>query len=249
MLASTADESLPTLAAANSASDAGEWQLASGLWDRLRAEAPNEALYWRKSGEAYCNAGQLDAADRILKLATRLFPDDLWSAYYYAIVVQRVPDWPEALARARRLRDGFPAFAIGHVLTGEALRELRRFEEAETALAEAVGLFPRDEWVLHGHAQIAIYRNRWHAARERWERMLQAFPENVLALAGWCQALARLGELEEAEAVLEDAIGRAPDDQNTLSVMPGWQRIGETGLRRLSAGKKFGSTHRRARWC
>lgn len=225
MAASITDDPWSTrLAAASAASDAGDWGRALALWEGLRAERPGDSLCWLKTGEAYCQAGLPTRADAILRQATERFPDDLWIAFQYTIVAQRTADWPEALFRAEEIRRSFPGHAIGHVLSGEALRELGRLDEAEAAFAAAVGRFPDDEWALYHWAGLATRRQQWDAALRRWQTMLAAFPQHRrAALAGCDEALRMLGRADEAEAVAADirqAIADEVQRQGIAAVLP-----------------------------
>ena len=82
------------LAAADAASNAKDWAEAIALWDGLRVSFPSSARYWHKAGEACCEAGMFEQADRILGEALGLFPEDEWAAYWHVIVARRRADWP-----------------------------------------------------------------------------------------------------------------------------------------------------------
>ena len=72
------ESSPPTSArvdAATAASQAKDWQRAAALWDELRVEFPEDALYWLKAGEAFSEARVLETAERILMEAVSRFPD------------------------------------------------------------------------------------------------------------------------------------------------------------------------------
>lgn len=206
--------------AAIAASEARDWPRALTLWEQLRTEFPAEALFWRNSGEAYWQAGALNRADEILGEAIAAFPDDLWMFYHYTLVAQRKADWPEALARAEDLHRRFPEFAIAAVLRGEALRELGRLDAAEAVLAPAAASrFPRDEWVLHGYAQLAVRQENWTEALRRWEAMLAVFPEHKLAVLGREEACRQLGQPTAADSAVT-AVLEEVRDRDILAALP-----------------------------
>jgi tetratricopeptide (TPR) repeat protein len=129
-------------AAADTASDAKDGPRAIALWDGLRADFPENARYWHKTGEAYCHAGMLEQADRILDEAIALFPDDEWAAYWSIVVARRKPDWPEALRRAEKMGRAFPDSWRPMVEAAEALAAVQRLVESEEIRREAVKRFP-----------------------------------------------------------------------------------------------------------
>lgn len=206
------------IAAANAASNAGDWPLAVNLWEALRAEHPGDKLCWSKAGEAYWRGGLFGQADALLAAATARFDDDLWLAHQYAFVAQQVADWPEALRRANDLFMRFPGYAIGYILRGEGFQALGRLDDAEAAFAEGAGLFPRDEWTLFRHAELAEHRQDWQAALARWEAMLAVFPEHKGALVGRDRALRCLGRPGEAEAAVEGIRGAVMRELAQLGV-------------------------------
>ena len=221
MVSSIADESWSVkLAAANVASDAGDWHTAINLWEGLRAQFPGEALCWRKTGEAYRRAGLVRVADEILKQATQLFAEDVWIGHQYTVVAQQMSDWPEALLRADELYTRFPGYAVSHILRGEALRALDRLDEAEATFAEAVERFPGDEWVLFRYAELAADRQNWGGARRRWEAMLAAFPDHKSALVGYDQALRELDRPAEAVAVVGEIQRVVVDEVRQRGIEP-----------------------------
>ncbi len=196
------------LAAANAASDAGDWHRGIVLWEALREQHPGEALCWQKAGEAYYRTGQGKRAEAILEEATSRFNDDFLIAYNYVLVAQRMVNWSEALQRAEALRDRFPDNAISHAVIGEAYRGLGQLDEAEVAFGKAVERFPGEEWNLIHYAELAEVRQDWGAALWRWEALLAASPDHPNARVGRAQALHRLGRLDlaaAAEAVADEA--------------------------------------------
>src|SRR5471030_2729949 len=102
-------------AQADAAGAAGDWTVAARLWEVLRGEYPEEAVAWRKTGEACRQAGELDRAELLLEEAAARFPRDLWTVFEYTIVAQRRGDWTAALARAETMRTRFVHSALGYV--------------------------------------------------------------------------------------------------------------------------------------
>ena len=202
------------------ASDARQFPRAAEQWNALRIDFPDEALYWRKAGEAYCEMGMFDRADEIVEAALAAFPEDLWIAHRHTVVAQRRADWVEALRRADSVWQRFPDHAIGYVLRGEVLREMGRLDEADAAFAAAVEHFPEDEWARRGYAELASRRRAWTEALERWQAVRERFPHLVRAQSGLAEALAELNRPDEAEAAVAEVILREPDNAEARAIRP-----------------------------
>ena len=212
------DSRAARLAIATSASDAQEFQRAAEQWDALRADFPNEPLYWCKAGEAYCEAGMIERADEIIEEAVIAFPEDLWIAHRRTVVAQRKTDWAEALRRADNVWKRFPDHPIGYVLRGEVLRDLGQLDEADAAFAVAIKRFPDDEWALRGYAELASRRRVWIEALERWRATRERFPNLVRAQMGLAEALMELNRPDEARVVLDDIVAREPENTEAHAI-------------------------------
>lgn len=207
------------LAEANSASDAQQWTRAAALWDALRVDFPEYSLCWLKAGEAFSGTGQVERAEEILAQAVVRFPGELWITYQYAFLAQQGGNLPTALSRARALLEGFSDQPVGWVLTTEILRDMGRLDEADALLGEAVELFPNDQWVLHGHARLAMRRGDWLPALSRWDALLRQLPDHSAGMVGRAETLAQLGRTDEAECALEAVLALEPADSHAQRLL------------------------------
>jgi FkbH-like protein len=191
----TARSWAPRLAAANAASEAREWHRAAGLWDALRADFPHDPRCWYKAGEAYCETGMFEQADRVLGEALGLFPDDEWTAYWSIIVARRKADWPEVLRRAERMRQAVPGSWRAWVETANALAELGHRAESEKLRREAVHRFPDEFWTNFGAARLDADGSDPAEAIRIWSELVARFPTQPAAIEGL-----RAGEQRLAKA-------------------------------------------------
>ena len=187
-------------AAAHAASNAQEWQRAAELWDGLRVDFPHDPRCWHKTGEACCQAGRLEQADRILGEALGLFPEDEWVAYWHMIVARRRADWPEVLRRAEKMRQAFPASWRSWVEAANALAELGHRTESEEMRREAVRRFPDEFWTNYGVARLEAERGARAEAVRIWSELVHRFPAEPAAVE----------RLRDAEQRLVNA-GSPPD--------------------------------------
>jgi tetratricopeptide (TPR) repeat protein len=164
------------VAAADAASNAKDWPQAAALWDACRTDFPQDVRCWHKSGEAYCQAGMLEQADRILSEARNLFPEDEWTAYFQIMVARRRADWPEALRRAEQMREAFRGSWRPLVEAADALAALGRDAASEQMRREALKLFPDEFWTNFHVARLEAERSDAPGAVRIWSELVTRFP-------------------------------------------------------------------------
>lgn len=121
-------------------------------------------------------------------------------------------DWAQALSRWTLARNSFPDNPTGYIGGAVALRELGRFDEAETLIRDATARFPKDPGPTIGWAALSHGRRDWAAAAERWARLRADFPQQAVGYALGAAALRALGRHAEAEAVLDAGVEHCPGD-------------------------------------
>jgi tetratricopeptide (TPR) repeat protein len=114
---------------------------------------------------------------------------------YFDIVLNRAPQHPQALE-----------------WRSTALRNLRRFSEAEEATAGAIRLLPRCPRLYVEHAWFSSDQDREDEAVTRIDRALAIDPRHSWALRSRMNFLQRARRFEEAEQAAAEAIERRPDD-------------------------------------
>jgi tetratricopeptide (TPR) repeat protein len=92
------------------------------------------------------------------------------------------------------------------------LRELRRFDEADALLADAIARFPDRRAPLIEHAWLASARRDWPEAARRWALVRERFPDAGEAYLRGAQAASASWQHAEAEALLAAAMDRFPQD-------------------------------------
>ena len=96
--------------------------------------------------------------------------------------------------------------------TGRRLIELRRFEEADAVLATALSRLPHSPDLLDAYAQSATASGRYKLALHRWEGLRRVDPTHPAAWAGIANTQRSIGEIQQAEATVREALARFPDD-------------------------------------
>ena len=156
--------------------------------------------------------GRLDDAEALISEAMQRFPDEERPAIEFAFLAHHRRDWTEALERWQTLRGRFRACIEGHLHGAIPLNALRRHDEAERLVAEAISRFPDSAELASEYAWIAAHRHRWAEAEERFETVRNRFPDSRTGYWGGAAVLRMQGRFPEAQAILEAAMSRLPDD-------------------------------------
>jgi predicted Zn-dependent protease len=185
LIEATADRSLAARREeANAASEARDWPRAGALWDELRVAQPQEQHYWYKAGEAYSEAGMLDAAERILGEAVTRFPAHPWIAYRHARIARYADDPRELVRRIWKLREAAPDFWPAWIEYADALAMCGNRSSANAVRREAVKRFPNEYWPNYALAQVEAASSRDLANAIRiWSALAERFPSQPSAAA------------------------------------------------------------------
>ena len=86
-----------------------------------------------------------------------------------------------------------------------------RLDEAETLAGEAVARHPDRAESHIRWAEVAMRREDWTRACERWAALRRAFPDHAAGYFRGALALMNAGRLDEAETLAGEAVARFPD--------------------------------------
>lgn len=138
----------------------------------------------------------------------------------------------EALPLLERALALYPRGAAYHVNRGNALRHLGRWDEAEAAYRQALGLEPALPDAVLNLGQLFNDRGRYVEAAEVLETGLPRGLEHPAFCLQFSRALRTLGLLAEAEAFERQAAALAPEDPKVLNSI---------GITRLAQGDARGA--------
>ena len=189
-----------------------DWKVACEHWEEMRRVFPDHAAGFVRGAEALLEAGCLDEAEAVAYEAVERFPDQPGGYVQRAEVSVRRGDWVVAVDLWGDVRRRFPDQAAGFVRGAEALLAAGgpRLEEAEAVACEAAERFPGYSRGYVQRAEVAMYREDWEGAVERWEAVRGAFPDHASGYERCTVALMNAGRLEEAEVLAEEAVRRFP---------------------------------------
>jgi tetratricopeptide (TPR) repeat protein len=205
------------LAAADEALQANGPAAAMRAWTTLANQFPHDPRIFRQAIPALVGQRAWVEAEQVAIAATTAFPRDIVFAAQWAEIAQKRRDWDEALDRWAEVRARFPRHAAGFIGAASTLREMDEREEAEALLERAMGLFPEEPRPLIDWAAIALDHRDYAEALFRFERMRRTHGGEGFGYTGAARAFRELGQLAEAEALLEAAIQRFPDDIGAIS--------------------------------
>lgn len=158
------------------------------------------------------DAARYSEAESLLSEAIERYPAEPRAWIEWSVVAHSRRDWTEAERRWGTVRTKFPDDAIAYVLGGIALRELSRYEDAESLLAQAIGRFPENPGAANEYAWLASIQRHWPAALDRWEQVRVRFPDQSAGYVQSVNALRELGRLDEADKLALEATKRFPGE-------------------------------------
>jgi predicted Zn-dependent protease len=131
---------------------------------------------------------------------------------YRAKMALACGDRAEALRYWTEARGRLPELVATSHDSLEILFGLDRLDEAEALMLEGRKRFPREPYYARGYAEIAARRGDHSEAVKRWAAVRRAFRGVWQAYALGAASLKEVGSLDEAEALLSDAVKRFPGE-------------------------------------
>src|ERR1700722_17856507 len=188
----------------------GDWEAAERLWRRFISIDPR--MWWAHTSlaSALREQGRLDEAEATLVAAQDAIPGEPAVFAEHARLAESRRDWAKALERWQSGIDRFPDQWIGYAGLASALREQGRLDEAEATLVAAQGAMPGEPAAFAEHARLAESRRDWPKALERWQSVIDRFPDQWIGYFGVGRMLRETGRLDDARNTLSSAVERFP---------------------------------------
>jgi len=186
-------------------------ELAYEAWNRLTARfAENPAALIKAADDLRLENPPV--AEALLGHLVRTHPGNLIAALKWVEIALKRADWTETARRGVIARRRFPDSSFGYVLPALALRESGKLAEADAALSEACERFPADEGAAIHWADCAMRRSDPEEALRRYAVARERFPKSPFGYTNSLQVLRASGQNERAEAMLEEAVEKFPDN-------------------------------------
>jgi ATP-dependent Clp protease ATP-binding subunit ClpC len=160
----------------------GHPEEAEATWRNALARAGAEApLAWRiELADALDELGRRSEALSILAVALDAWPDDSAAWLRYARGLRAAERLEDALVAATR---AVPLGEPAHLLRGEILDALGRYDQALAAYDEAIALEPKTAAAWHGKATTLARLDRIDDAALVWKEVVRRFPGDLVAIA------------------------------------------------------------------
>ncbi|HEX6840444.1 MAG TPA: tetratricopeptide repeat protein, partial [Stellaceae bacterium] len=191
---------------------AGDWPEATRRWQEMRERHPDHAVGYTSGAVSLREQRRFDEAEALLAEALVRFPGERVPLVEHAWLATSRRDWALAARRWEEVRRRHPELAEGYLRGAQALATMWQHEAAETLLAEGMTRFPQEGAFATEYAWIAYHRHEFEDAVRRFAELRDRFPAIIAGYTGGAMALRNLFRLGEAEALLEEAARRFPDD-------------------------------------
>ncbi len=149
---------------------------------------------------------------------------------------ERARTFELALAEWQKLRALHPDRPDGFIGVGRVLQALRRDEEAESFLRQAVSLFPDDGDLADLFGWAAHHRSDWIEAACRWADLRERFPLRISGYYGGGSTLSLLNKPDEADVVYRAAFARFPVAPHLLE---GFARVADRKGDRVEGARRW----------
>ena len=199
---------------AEAALDAGQGEVAVGIYDELLAMTPDDPELLAQRGSAYCELGQMDKAEADLAKALGIIPDAMHPNYYMGLVKFRQGNFSHAreyLGKALALaKEGSERAAVQDVL-GQILFYEGNYKGAEEQFSAAIS--GQESYQAYSHRAFArMKQGDDKGAEEDFSRLIALYPDDaeLYHQRGICR-----GKQGKYNAALEDfskAIGMEPEN-------------------------------------
>lgn len=134
----------------------------------------------------------------------------------YAEVSMRQHDHAEALLRWTMAREKFPHHHAGYSRAARVYMELSNFKQAEDFCKKGMENAPQFIDTFINFAKIPMWQNDFSTALSRWDIVRKNFPMHPSGYIQAAVACQELGDFEQAETVLEEALKLFPNNLNIL---------------------------------
>ena len=152
-------------------------------------------------------------ADRDIREARSIHPEDLKALYAEARVKMDLQDMPAAERDLRAYLKTRPEDATAHYGLGRVLQMTQRSDEAKAEFERSIALAPNQAESYYQIGQMALDHGDYAEAQQECRKALEHDPKHGGALTGMGIAAFRLKQYPEAIRSLEAAIAVAPEYQ------------------------------------
>lgn len=191
--------------------------LLRSLLFRIRRPKLARLAGWHSSAAQRLEAQQFDDASALFHKILASAPDDVPALSGLAFIAGQQQDYAVAMQRWDDLVQRFPNDYWAAIGRANTLGDCERFTEAEAAFQQVLVRWPQRREGLSGHAYIAHRQRRFAVAIQRWETVLQHYPEDDWATLNLALDLMDSAQYGRAERLMGELVRRCGNDLAALS--------------------------------
>jgi len=221
---STWEENAQIRAAINSK----DFETAKKLAGERISESPRDARAHFLLGQALMGEGNLARARKSFETAVELAPNDrnyqrelnnCLTAMADSAMEKNLPSeavllLKKVLAEKHQTAETEKKLAAAYVMTSESLMSSGNNSDAESLLREAINTVPDRPEPRTRLAVMLFDSDRLMEAERIFKSMRETHPENVESLVAYALLLRRMGEIRQANEVLNEALRISPNDSD-----------------------------------
>lgn len=177
---------------------------------RLSGDLGTDPRHFSVAAQTLIDQGRRGDADIVLGFGLSLYPSNYRLLREYAWNAQNDRRYRDALARWEAVHNERPNDPVGYCGIVSLLRHLGEFSRASELVAEALGKFPNDGFLISEGAFLAEHRHDWEASSLLWKRVIDRRGTPTEWLQHHGHALYILGKFDELEIFLKTARSRLP---------------------------------------
>jgi tetratricopeptide (TPR) repeat protein len=199
------------------ARDRGDLAEAARRWESMRFQIPNHPVGYAHGLATLRELGRLEEAEALCELALTLFPDEPGFWNERAMIASDRRDFKLAARRWQEMLSRFPDLPEAYTRTAMILRDIGQEEEAYEIMKVGVSRFPDSPDIVIQNAWSLYLRPDWQNEHPGcWDDVRLRFPNHPEGYSMSCNALMRIGHLDQAEVLSEQAAKLFPTDFGVL---------------------------------
>ncbi len=205
-----------------------DYEAALERWAWLRDRFPADPRWIAGVTRSLRLLGRIHEAEKAIEPGLARSPANRALLMEFAALAEKRGDDEKAALRWAEVRLRHPVFEPGYTAGTVPLRRLKRYDEAEQVLRQAIEQFPSSAQPAMDFARVAEERGDFPEARSRWAASRLRFPAVPQIRIAEADLCAKLGDLDSAKALAEAALRQFPDNKVLTARLSSWHK-GEQG--------------------
>jgi tetratricopeptide (TPR) repeat protein len=188
------------------------------LWHEAKGAHPADRRAVRRFAVRLSRDRRIEALSAMLRHLAGRLRDEPWPLAFAAEFAVENELYAEALELARTLRARFPDEPDGYKMGLQAAVALRDVPAAAEMVHRLPEALMDENWARRGAILVAMDRQDYAAALEDAETLIKRTPKRPDGTVAAAEALAALGRVDEAEALIAPALATHPRSSAVLRV-------------------------------